>query len=29
VLDGGGDHQRGMAEMNLGHRIVTNGDFVV
>jgi len=30
VLDGGGDHRRGRAvlRVNLGHAIVTNGDFV-
>ena len=31
VLDWGGDHRRGRGSfrVNLGHSIVTNGDFVV
>jgi len=28
VLDDGGDHRRGSFGVNLGHCIVTNGDFV-
>jgi len=28
ALDGGGDHRRAVLEVNLGHPVVANGDFI-